>query len=205
MVDTKEFLNKASVFTEKLEFILSNRVDFKLSEDQLRERLLLAHWSLIVELNKSILSLVRAKLYGGALALLRPIIEAQVRAHVVLEGSDEEVKRITTDTYRVDFKNIASRLDEAFHLEGYYQSFLPHASAVLHSLTHSGLRQLVRRFDGINLYPHYPDSDVIAVTFFSALAVSFVTTLVTYKFKLDAERKSSDDLLAEWCEWALAR
>jgi len=42
----------------------------------------MAYWSLAFEFHKAILSLIEQKFYGAAFALVRPIIEATVRAHV---------------------------------------------------------------------------------------------------------------------------
>jgi hypothetical protein len=123
----------------------------------------------------------------------------------VLEGSDDDVDKIRKDKYRVNFKTIGNRIDEAFNLEGYYHGFLPEASTVLHSFTHSGLHQLNSRINGLDLQEHYPGSDILGVICMSGIAVSFVTSLVTYKFKLEVEREKSEELVREWCEWAITR
>jgi len=80
----QEEIESASVFGQKLEDIIVKKGSFTLGPAQDRDKLLLAYWSLANDLDKSILALMRLKFYGGAFALLRPLVEAQVRAHVVL-------------------------------------------------------------------------------------------------------------------------
>jgi hypothetical protein len=48
-----------------------------------RDKLLIAFWGLIVDYHEGMLDLMRQKLYGSAFALLRPTMEALIRAHVV--------------------------------------------------------------------------------------------------------------------------
>jgi len=52
---------------------------------------------------------MRPKFYSGAFALLRPLVEVEVRAHVVLMGSGDDVSEIKNDTYRAIFKKISPR------------------------------------------------------------------------------------------------
>ena len=60
----------------------------------------MAYWSLAFEFHRAILSLIEQKFYGAAFALVRPIIEATVRAHVTLMCSDEVLQRLHNDEYR---------------------------------------------------------------------------------------------------------
>src|SRR5262249_13421694 len=63
---------------------------------------LMAYWSLAFEFQRAILCLIKQKFYGAAFALVRPIIEATVRAHVVIMASQEVLEQLHADTYRTN-------------------------------------------------------------------------------------------------------
>src|SRR2546425_8558353 len=179
----QEEIDRASVFGQRLEDLVVNKGSITLGQTGARDKLLLAHWSLALDYGKSILALARHQFYGGAFALLRSLVEAQVRAHVVLMGSDDDVARIKNDTYTVNFKTIGGQIDAAFNLEGYFDRFLNDARGALHSFTHSGLSQLGRRFKRNHLVAHYEEEEIIEVIHTSSTAVFMVTNLVTKHFK----------------------
>lgn len=79
-----------------------------------RDKLLAAFWSLVVDYHEGMLGLMTQKLYGSAFALLRPTVEALVRAHVVLMASQDVVDAIIADTYKTNFKTIGAEIDAAF-------------------------------------------------------------------------------------------
>lgn len=141
---------------------------------------------------------MRLQYYGGAFALLRPLVEAEVRAHVVLMGSPTDLTNIKNDAYMVNFKTIGGAIDTAFGLQGYFDKFLNGAKGALHSFTHSGLSQLGRRFNGNDLQAHYVDGEIIEVIHIATTAVFLVTNLVTKHFKFVNEGKQVDELFLEW-------
>lgn len=112
--------------------------------------------------------------------------------------SDEDVRRIREDEYRVNFEKIGPQIDTAFALDGLFENFLTQARTALHSYTHSGVSQLSRRFDGHNLKPHYKDDEINEVIWCSTSAVFMVTNLVTKHLKFDVEAKRVEELFTEW-------
>ncbi|MCJ7503839.1 MAG: hypothetical protein MUP80_12370 [Acidobacteriia bacterium] len=166
--------------------------------DDDRNILLLGYWALLFDYHKSILGLLSNGLCGGAFALVRPVVEALVRSHVVLMGSDEDVREIREDEYRVNFEKIGSQIDTAFGLDGLFTNFLDDRRTALHSYTHSGTFQLARRFDGHDLKPDYNDDEIIEVVRCSTSAVFMVTNLVTKHLKFEAEAKRGGELFTEW-------
>ena len=71
-----------------------------------RKTPLMGYWSLAFEFHKAILSLIANKFYGAAFALERPIIEATVRAHLVLFVPDNILTKILDDEYRTNFGTV---------------------------------------------------------------------------------------------------
>jgi hypothetical protein len=151
-----------------------------------------------MDYDKGILALMRQKFYGSAFALLRPTIEALVRAHLVLMGSEDDVKRIKDDTYAVNFKTIGAQIDAAFDLQGFFDRLLNGARGALHSFTHSGLSQLGRRFTGTDVQARYSDGEIVEVIHTSSTAAFMVTNLVAHHFKFEAEAKEIEKLFLKW-------
>lgn len=89
-----EEIERSTEFGQELEDLIVKRGTLTFV-DQTRDRILLAYWSLVFDYDKSILNLLRAGFYGGAFALVRPTVEALIRAHVALIGSDDDIAKIT--------------------------------------------------------------------------------------------------------------
>lgn len=188
-------LERARQLCEQLEALVVRRGQCP-NED--RTMLLMAYWALLFDYHKGIVALLSNGICGSAFALLRPVVEALVRSHVVLKGSDEDVRRIREDKYRVNFETIGPQIDTAFGLNHLLENWLNNARTALHSYTHSGVFQLARRFDGHDLKPHYGDGEIIEVIRSSTSAVFMVTNLVTKHLKFDDEAKKAGELFAEW-------
>lgn len=163
-----------------------------------RNTLLMAYWSLAFEFHRAILSLIEQKFYGAAFALVRPIIEATVRAHVALMCTDEVLQRLHNDEYRTNLATVGTEIDAAFDLEGFFERFLKRARTALHSYTHAGLLQLGRRFTGTDLAANYSEDEIIEVIRASTSAVFMVNNLMTKHFGFEEEWKKNTDLFDEW-------
>jgi hypothetical protein len=159
----------------------------------------LAYWALLFDYGKGILSLLQAEFFGSAFALVRPVMEAVVRAHLVICGSEEELAALQADDYRVNLKEIGPRLDTAFGLKGLMENFLNEETrSVLHSYTHSGVHQLGRRFDGTDIKQTYGDDAIIEVINVTSSAIFMISNLVTKHFGFEDDWKKVGLLLGEW-------
>ena len=58
-----------------------------------RDKLLAGHWALMVDYHEGMLGLMKQKLYSSAFALLRPTMEALIRAHVILFALQDDRDR----------------------------------------------------------------------------------------------------------------
>jgi hypothetical protein len=188
-------LENARRLGEQLEDLVVRKGHFDVDG---RNVLLLGLWALIFDFHKGILSLLPNSLYGSAFALVRPVVEALVRSHVVLMGSDDEVNKIRKDEYRVNFEKIGPQIDTAFGYGTLVQKLLNNARIALHSYTHSGVSQIARRFDGHDLAPRYSDGEIVEVIRVSTSAVWMVTNLVTKHLKFADEAKVAEELFLEW-------
>jgi hypothetical protein len=163
-----------------------------------RETLLIAYWALIFDFHKGIISLIASGYHGAAFALVRPVLEVLFRSHLTIIGTDEEVKQLRSDEYRVNFKDLAPRLDKAFDLEGLLGKIMDQARVVFHSYTHGGVMQLGRRFKGYDLQPNYGDDSIIEVIRSTTSAVWMVNNCVAKYFKFEDEWKNGNELFQEW-------
>lgn len=163
-----------------------------------RKTLLMAYWSLAFDLHRGILALIDHKFYGSSFALVRPIIETTVRAHVALFCTDEVLKTLHNDTYRTNLATVGKEIDTAFGLDGFFENFLNRARTALHSYTHAGLLQLGRRFKGADLVANYDEAEIIEVIRASTSCVFMVNNLVTKHFGFENEWKKNNALFGVW-------
>lgn len=163
-----------------------------------RNTLLMAYWSLAFEFHRAILCLIYNKFYGASFALVRPVIETTVRAHIAVMGSDDDLKKLHSDEYRTNLATVGKEIDAAFRLEGLFENFLNRAREALHSYTHAGMSQLSRRFKGNDLIPDYKEGEIIEAIRVSTSAVFMVNNLVTKHFGFEEEWKNNTELYANW-------
>ena len=171
-----EEINRTSQYGQQLEGLVASR-QLALSND--REIFLVGYWSLLIEFHRAILILLDRGLYGSAFALLRPVIEAWLRIHLVVSGTEAEFIRIKDDTYRTDFAAVATQLDEAFGLAFFEKSLHKNVRDALHSYAHAGTFQVARRFTGTQISPSHSDGEQLNVIEASTTAVFMATVLLT--------------------------
>jgi hypothetical protein len=187
-------LDSAQRLGEQLEQLVVQRGE---CPDDDRNILLMAYWTLLFDFYKAILSLIPNGPCGSAFALVRPAMEALVRAPAV-KGSDEDIKGLRQDDYRTSFTTIGPWIDREFGAGDLFTNFLGHARDALHRFTYAGVSQLGRRFDGHNLVPTYDDDEIIEVIRVTTSAVWMATNLVTKHLGFAAEVAKADQLYLEW-------
>jgi len=149
--------------------------------------LLVAYWSLTFDYGKGIDCLLRYKFHSPAFALARPLVEALVRAHLVLCGSVDEIKRIRQDRYKVSYEKDGQRIDQYLGSSPLFENLLKDSRDLLHSLTHSGKAQLWRRFDGDEVGSGYTDGEVWGLLGTVSSAVFMMTCLIANHFGLEEQ------------------
>ena len=166
--------------------------------DDDRNILLMGYWSLLFDFHRGVLHLIPLNLCGSAFALVRPSMEALVRAHIAVKGSAVDVLALQQDNYRTNFTTIGPWIDAEFGSGNLFTNFLGHSRDALHSFTHAGISQLGRRFDGHNLKPTYTDGEIIEVIRTSTSAAWMVTNLVTKYLGFAPEAATAEQLYEEW-------
>lgn len=164
-----------------------------------RNILLIGNWALIFDYHKSILNCIECDCYGSAFALVRPVVESLVRAHVAVRGAAADVEQLKRDEYRTNLATVGGWIDTEFGYGDLFKNFLSERTRRdLHSYTHGGIAQLARRFDGHNLTPRYDDGEVVEVIRVSTSAAWMMTNLVTKHLHFDAEAREAETLYLGW-------
>jgi hypothetical protein len=166
--------------------------------DDDRNILMMGYWSLIFDFHKAILTLIANQLYGSAFALVRPCLEALVRAHVAVKGSTDDLTKLQDDTYMTDFDRIGPWIDREFGTNHLFTNFLEKAQSALHSFTHAGLSQIGRRFDGHDLKPSYNDDEIVEVIRVCTSAAWMVTNLITIRLGFRSAANKAQGAYLEW-------
>jgi len=188
-------IKKANEFGDRIEGLVIAKGGFPAGE---RNTPLMAYWSVVFDFHRGVLCLLTHKFYGSAFALVRPMVEAVVRAHVVILGSEEDLRKLREDEYRTNFSTVGKEIDDAFGTGDLFKNFLNGARNALHSYTHAGVLQLGRRFSGTDLAPNYREEEIVEVLQTSSCAVFIVTNLVTKHLGYEAEWKQCSHLFEEW-------
>lgn len=188
-------LDTARSFGEQLEAIAVSK-NYPRGD---RNMLLLAYWELISDFHRGIHALIRSEFFASAFALVRPVVESLVRAHVALKGSETDMQRLQTDDYRVNLEKIGPWIDAEFELDGLMENFLnKRTREALHGYTHAGLHQLGRRFDAGYVKPQYADDELIEVIRVTTTALFMVTILMMKHFGFEDDWNKVHALLDQW-------
>lgn len=190
-----EEIGQANEFANKIEKLVLVRGQAPTGD---RNTLLMAYWSLVFELQKAVLCLIEHRFYGAGFALVRPILETVVRAHVAVMGSADDLRKLHSDKHRTNLATVGKEIDTAFGTEGFFENFLNGARTALHSYTHAGLMQLGRRFSGSDLLANYRETEIVEVIRTCTSSVFMVNNLVTKTLGFEEEWKQNTELFAEW-------
>lgn len=198
-IDIEREINRAAILGTRLEHLVYGKAkEGKLVVVDRDADLVIGYWSLIFDLCKGPGCLLHNKLYSPAFALLRPIMEASVRACVVLVGTPDEVTRIRQDEFRVNFKTDGARIDKALGTGTLLEDYLKETRNLLHSLTHGGAAQLGMRFDGDEVGSKVSDGQILMLLGACSNTAFLATIIVAQHFKLDDVAKAANDLYLEY-------
>ena len=163
-----------------------------------RDGLCLLYWSLVFEHHQVILLLLHHKLPGPAFALMRPIVEAFLRLHFVMHGSEAQLAAIKNGTYTTDFTSVGEQIDELAGIAPLLGPFFKKNAKILHGFTHGGVEQLRRRSKGIDIIANYPDDEVRDVIKFTTMFAFLSSLHVSEYMELEAECSAAVKIYDEY-------
>jgi hypothetical protein len=196
MLSVADSIKKTNSLGDALQDLVVARGSVIIKDD--KTSLLMGHWSLTFDLFRGIIACLDSKLYGPAFALVRPLLESTIRAHVVIMGDAKDLELLRADKYKTDFAGIGAKLDAFFKTETLFNGFLSSGRHALHSYTHAGTAQLGRRFSGTDLMASYSDEEVMEVLGVNGTAAFLVNNLVVKNFEWNEEVEKNNGLYMEW-------
>lgn len=194
-MNVRQEISRVSQYGQELEKLFVKK-QFKLSGE--RDLLIVGYWSLLLDYHVAIVTLLPKELYGAAFALMRPIVEAWVRVHVVKMGSDAVVRQIKNDKYKISFDRVGKEIDKAFGLDFFDKSLSKAVRDSLHSYTHSGGFQIARRFDESHIKSSYSDGAILNVIEASMTALFMATIVMSNHLGFEQEWRRTTEFFGQY-------
>jgi hypothetical protein len=148
-------------------------------KDDTRVLLLIAYTDLVLEHHESIMVLLGKKLYGSAFSLVRVLFEAFFRAHWTTAcAKDADIEKLRQQDFEFPgMGTLVSAIDTAFRTDGFFEEIKKQSWKAMNSYTHSGIRQLSRRFEQGRIFPNYSGDEIKEVIDGTTMAVILIGRL----------------------------
>jgi hypothetical protein len=167
--------------------------------DERRLTLTLAYVNLSLDHHFAIILLMRKKLFGAAMALVRPIFENMMKAHWAVKCATEaEVGKIAEKDSAIfpGMEAMSKAVDKAYSDPGeepldFFQQTKKDAWKAMNSYTHSGILQLGRQFNGDRVAATYPEEDLMSGLRASTASVIMLGYLLA---KMTSNQNASDQI-----------
>jgi hypothetical protein len=141
---------------------------------QPRSLIAAACFDAVLEHQAAIATLVERQLNGSALALMRVVAEAYIRgAWFARCATDDEVQRFQKDELEKGIRTLVRELEASLgNANDVLSRTIKNQWNTLCSFTHTGFKQVTRRYTGSILKPNYPEAEVIqALNFAGAVGI----------------------------------
>jgi hypothetical protein len=153
-----------------------------------------------LEHHDAISLLVRRQLTGSAFALVRPLVETVVRALWIYKvASDEQVEQARHKDKGVfpSLRDMRQAVGQAYAEDEFFQQFTAGWGAMC-DYTHSGARQIARRFTGTDVKPDYREGAIAEAVHTTNFGVLFLARLFFEGMNQQAEANEVRTLLADY-------
>jgi len=130
-----------------------------------KSQILLAYHSIMAEHHDAIWLLIQNNLNGSAFALVRCLYELLYRAHWIIGcATAEQVDEVLKGkNIFPKMHEMAEKIDAAFGIGDFFQNIKKNSWGPMNDYTHSGLRQIGRRFKYDAVEPNYETGEIIGV------------------------------------------
>jgi len=146
---------------------------------------------------QSIHLLIKQKLYGSAFALVRPFYETYYRALWMLKiATNYEVEKIMKGKF--NFLNMGTKikeLDSIYTGTDFFDNLKSNSWGAMNDYTHSGIRQLSRRWTNDELTPNYEETEIIEVLDATIMILLLFTFVVLKEHEYNDEAESINTLI----------
>jgi len=159
--EIQSILNKTSKFKRKLGDLVTS-YDYPTDP---KSQILLAYHSIMAEHHGAIWLLIQNNINGSAFALVRSLYEPLYRAHWIIgcattKQIDEVLKG--KDIFPKMYEMV-EKIDAAFGIGDFFQNIKKNSWGPMNDYTHSGIRQIGRRFKDDAVEPNYEIGEIIEV------------------------------------------
>ena len=164
--------------------------------------ILLAYQSIVVEHHTAIHLLIQNNLYGSAFALVRAIYEPLYHAQWVNAcATEEQIKKIIKgkDVFPKMYK-IVKDIDSAYGTGDFWQMIKRNSWSAMNDYTHTGIRQIGRRFKNDEVLPDYDSSEIIEVLNSTNMALLLTGLFFFNVFRKTKEIKKIEKMILEYSE-----
>ncbi len=194
-MDTRAATSKADDYRKQV----GNLVSGEYTDDP-RTLLLIAHTDLVIDHHAAIMLLLREGHYGSAFSLVRIQFEAFINAHWVMGcATDDQVRKIAAKEFHLPrMGDRVTGCDSAFGTDQFFQTIKNAGWEAMNSYTHSGIRQLTRRFKDGKVEPNYSDAELKEVINGTTMIVFLTAKLFCTLVGRQKEAKEVEVLITEF-------
>lgn len=179
---------KTNIFKKNLGNLVTS---FEYQNDS-KGRIIIAYHSIMEEHHSAILLLIDNNLNGSAFALLRSVYELLYRAHWIVGcATTKQINEMLKGKNIFPKMNeMVVKIDTAFKIDDFFQNIKKNSWGPMNDYTHSGIRQINRRFKDNNVEPDYGYGEIIEVLNGINIALGLMAKVFFAFFKqLEAERE----------------
>jgi hypothetical protein len=133
---------------------------------------LLGSVEIALEHHEAIWLLVKRKLTESAFALVRPLVETVVRSHWInFLATEQQVKQAAEDKdVFPKMSDMRDAISQTYQADKFFRPLVSEWAAMC-SYTHSGARQIARRFTNGDVKPSYTDGEIAEVLYTATFAL----------------------------------
>ena len=164
-----------------------------------RTRFISAYLDISLEHQEALLLLIRSKLYGSAVVLVRPIFDTLCRALWVCRcASTKEIEEMLLNDNFEFPKNMITVIDQQYTGDKFYSRIKEEAWGTMSSYVHSGLLPVSRRFTGSMVQPNYEDRELIEIMRCATMSILLLSLLFFKNTGLYEEAKKTEKMIMSY-------
>jgi hypothetical protein len=164
--------------------------------------ILLGYQSILMEHHDAIHLLIHNGLYGSAFALVRVFYEPLFKAHWVEAcATMTQIKKIIEgkDIFP-EMKDIVEQVDKVYEMGTFWQEFKKNSWSAMNDYTHSGMRQINRRFNEDAVEPSYDLGEIVEVLNGINMALLIMALFFFTKYNKEEEIEMLKNMIADYID-----
>jgi hypothetical protein len=167
-----------------------------------KNTIILGYHSIMADHHTAIHLLIEKNLVGSAFALVRSFWEPLYRAHWLYGcATDKQVKQLTEgENVFPGMGTMVEQIDEAYQTGDFWQIIKKNSWEAMNDYTHSGVRQLNRRFTEDSVEPNYEPGEIIEALNNTNMGLLMMAFFFFNVFKKREKAKTVRKMIMEYGE-----